>query len=57
MDDTEYDVCANCKGDPNDDWHDSMNCWRGSQVSDDTPQYGASSLNEFELPRWYENSL
>ena len=28
MNDTEYDVCANCKGDPNDDWHDSMNCWR-----------------------------
>lgn len=24
---------------------------------DDTPQYGASSLNEFELPRWYEDSL
>ena len=21
------------------------------------PQYGASSLNEFELPRWYEDSL
>ena len=24
---------------------------------DDPPQYGGSSLNEFELSRWYEDSL